>query len=206
MSELVSTKEDLLHNVQLTKDVVLELEAMQRDANYFQRRLIRLQSGWYWLAAPFTIFIFMAIIDKIFKLQNYFQVFLTFMFSIGLYLGLCFGVFYLNNYYVRSKLLRHKHRVNEIQELWPVLINDLQNHSVVPEKYWHSYALSCIESYLHTGRADTLKECLNLYEQETHQQLQLSTLKEIRDLQALQLNTLHGIQNLQILHFFKKLD
>lgn len=108
-----------------------------------------------------------------------FMIFCMAQFGIGLYLILHFslrGIFRKTAERNVSRLqaqLDEKQKVyyDLVQLVYPTLKRNL------PEDYWYSLAVASIAGYFRTGRAYTLKEALNLYEEEMHR-LRMENMQE----------------------------
>lgn len=59
------------------------------------------------------------------------------------------------------------------------IVTVVQEHSIVPQNYWYFYAIGKFESYLMDMREDSLKECINLFEEEQRHLQQLQHLNAI---------------------------
>lgn len=100
-------------------------------------------------------------------------------FGIGIYLLMHFslkGVFKKNTEKNVNKL---KVQIDENQkayyDLSQIIYPTLKRY--LPEDYWYSQAVSSIAGYFRTGRASTIKEALNLYEEEMHR-LRMENMQE----------------------------
>lgn len=128
-------------------------------------------------------FVFMLLSENF--LEKFSDMILPFMFfcmaqfGVGLYLILHFslkGVFKKKTEKNASKLQaqldeNQKAYYDLAQMVYPTLKRNL------PEDYWYSQAVASIAGYFRTGRANTLKEALNLYEEEMHR-LRMENMQE----------------------------
>ncbi|WP_434510089.1 hypothetical protein [Desulfitobacterium sp. AusDCA] len=55
------------------------------------------------------------------------------------------------------------------------------NTSIIPQDYRNLYSLNKIEGYLRNNRADTLRDCINLLEEDKKHEEQIENLKRIQD-------------------------
>ena len=94
-----------------------------------------------------------------------------------------YGYNQINNKALNKKLIINKERIQQIIHEREKILPYLEKNSLVPQSYRNVHALSNFESYLITGRAETLKEAMNLYEQELRHEQQIN---EIRIMQQLQ--------------------
>ncbi|MDG5789311.1 hypothetical protein QA612_17765 [Evansella sp. AB-P1] len=83
---------------------------------------------------------------------------------------------------VRGKLKKNMSRIDEIHIKLKNIENKI-NPELIPDNYINQYALSKLESYLVNKRADTLKEALNLFEQEKRHDEQMNELSIIHQIQ-----------------------
>lgn len=63
------------------------------------------------------------------------------------------------------------------------IIQYIETHSVVPADYRYYNALNCFEKYLINHRADNLKECINLFEQEIRHEEQINEIRLLQEMQ-----------------------
>lgn len=61
---------------------------------------------------------------------------------------------------------KYHNRLIEIENKVEQNINMLQKDSILPKAYWNSFAINKIIEYLINLRADSLKEAINLFENE----------------------------------------
>jgi hypothetical protein len=71
----------------------------------------------------------------------------------------------INKLVVSQRLRANAKRMMELRSNIEQDINYL-SHSIVPEDYWDEAIIEKLEKYVANKRASTLKECLNLFEQE----------------------------------------
>lgn len=64
------------------------------------------------------------------------------------------------------------------------IIQYIETHSVVPADYRYLSALNTFEKYLINKRADSLKECINLFEQEIRHEEQINEIRILQEMQA----------------------
>jgi hypothetical protein len=172
-------KNELISNIHWTKEVVLETEDLLYE-QYNQERDHRLL-----LAGPLEVLM------NPFHVRAYVVLILFLILSYSALSNVIGGLFsvlvgivaHITLVRVMNKTLiarpSHQEKILECEESIEAcderideLIDSLHEKSEVPEAYWDSDAIEKIEEYLVNRRADTLKECLNLYEQEeSHDQL-----------------------------------
>jgi hypothetical protein len=78
------------------------------------------------------------------------------------------------DYFKRKQLIRQiKPELIQISEQMNNLVEKLDQFTLLPEKYWTLQAVDTIGNYFQNRRADTLKEAINLYEDELYKAQQL---------------------------------
>lgn len=70
----------------------------------------------------------------------------------------------------------------------------LSRKSAIPQTYWTTWATYSIKTYFANGRADTLKEAINLFETEDHRRQSLKMLRIIHQEQIYQSALLDSIE------------
>ncbi|UAL47151.1 hypothetical protein K7887_20240 [Sutcliffiella horikoshii] len=63
------------------------------------------------------------------------------------------------------------------------LLLSLSSNSIIPKDYWTIDALNTFEKYIINKRAEDLKECINLYEQESRHDEQMREISAMQQLQ-----------------------
>jgi hypothetical protein len=76
---------------------------------------------------------------------------------------------------------KHHKKIVEIQKNRKIYVETLKNDSPVPMKYWNPHYLQMMEGYVSNKRADSLKESLNLLEEELRHNEKISQLKVIQE-------------------------
>ncbi|MRX72832.1 hypothetical protein GJU40_11810 [Bacillus lacus] len=186
-------RNNLLENIQWTKDVVLELEGVtekHRGLSAHQHSLLNykpfeglhnpLMLRFYVVPILFIVITLFILGDLLASLFIFIDAEGIWMFLSGITLFIVLplaGYFLLlrtiSNYLIRkSKVTRIEEAqglqssIESLHKTSMELKNSLAEHSAVPQSYLFPYAVSKLESFLVKHRADTLKECINLYEQE----------------------------------------
>lgn len=104
---------------------------------------------------------------------------------------------------VKKKIKKNKERINEIH----LLLNDLErkvNPVYIPRTYINKYALSKLQSYFLNKRADTLKEALNLFEQEKRHDQQMREINIVQQIQEMTYKKANEAATLGWYNLFKK--
>lgn len=104
--------------------------------------------------------------------------------SMVIFYGSLYFLFIWPTIHVNGKVKRNKERINEIKKLLGELSKNV-NPVHLPKTYINEYALSKLESYLLNKRADTLKEALNLFEQEKRHDQQMQEINAVQQLQEM---------------------
>jgi hypothetical protein len=78
---------------------------------------------------------------------------------------------------------------DEINELIAKTYDNCKATSILPEQYWNLHAVNKIKEYFVNLRADSLKEAINLYEDELLKLKQLDMLNNISELQKKMIQT-----------------
>ncbi|RDW16691.1 hypothetical protein [Oceanobacillus chungangensis] len=102
-----------------------------------------------------------------------------------------FTVLYIIGYtkYIRRKENRANQQLVENSSLIQSLTAEkeqllqLIHHSNIPQKYVSIGALQTFEQYVVNGRADNLKEAINLYEQELRHQEHMNELRQLKQIE-----------------------
>jgi hypothetical protein len=152
-------KDELLRNIRYTKNILLEIEKLhaQFRRNNKLPRPIKLKR---WL----IIGIILAVIfNRIYPL-----------FSWLCLISIVVGYFY-NIKVSEQRKSYYSLEDEQIRQKKEELIE-----SVIPNEYQDTQSLNKIESYLINQRADNLKECLNLLEDERKHNEQIRNLQEIQ--------------------------
>ncbi|NRD80824.1 hypothetical protein HPT25_26205 [Bacillus sp. BRMEA1] len=71
-----------------------------------------------------------------------------------------------------------------------------------PSDYAYPSAVDSFEGYLKNYRADSLKECINLYEQEMQHRERLNELRSLQQIQEMTLNEARSAKNLAFMGLF----
>ncbi|MCM3663467.1 hypothetical protein M3204_03575 [Mesobacillus subterraneus] len=109
----------------------------------------------------------------------------------------------INLYQIKKKTIKHADRIKEIIEEEKSLMEFLESLNL-PLDYCYPSAVGQFESYLLNQRADSLKECINLYEQEKQHQNQINELRTIQQIQELTLEEARTAKNIAIFSLFAR--
>ena len=171
------TREELYENLEFTETVVEQLEEIDERFHKIRRKPIQLGIGVHvtMSAILFCVAPLIVIYNQFFALDGGFPyVTLTNMmyFSGGTVVAYNLMVAGTNLYVVFSKKWLHRDEVGKLDLRRTGLTEKLRKATVVPAEYWSSRSLRLMQKYIINGRADTLKEALNLLEEELrHEQL-----------------------------------
>lgn len=88
----------------------------------------------------------------------------------------------LTRWQVKKQLEKFSARITTIIEEEKQLEQVLSG-CIIPERYRNPYAIGKFEDYMRNARADTLKECVNLLENERQHNEYMNQLRSIEDMQ-----------------------
>lgn len=193
-------KENLLRNIAETRNDVNRLQSIYSHLNSLYKSSIQLgcighvvafivywSLGVWLLSFILKIFSFLdvilyallseAILDSIATIIAYILIF-----------GVAFSYPYVFNQINKKRMKKNAEiaKSGEAQKLElekQAFIDKIQNNSVIPVDYCYTKALNAFERYLLNQRADNLKECINLYEQERRHEEQIQEIKLMQQLQ-----------------------
>lgn len=111
------------------------------------------------------------------------------------FLGVMLIIFllFLNRLQIMHRVKKNSPRINELNKEYQELSLSLKNTGLA-EQYSYTYAIEKLINYLSVGRADNLKEALNLFEIELRHDEQLNRLRDIHVQQQKQLQELQSIK------------
>jgi hypothetical protein len=109
----------------------------------------------------------------------------------------------INLYQIKKKTTRHAERIKEIINEEKNLMQFLEGINL-PLNYCYPSTIMQFESYLLNHRADTLKECINLYEQELRHQDHINELRTIQQMQEMTLREARTAKNVAIFNLFAR--
>jgi hypothetical protein len=195
MSELISSntqKNSILENLNFTKDQVSTLVNNHREyVNYHRKPLnfSRLKHVVAFLLFSLALSLLYAIVaSPIAVVFNIETESLTEPVAVPLFIGsiilyfICYRLF--NNRQQKVKLVKHAVRINQIISEKEMILHRLDQESIVPSTYRNMSALNRFIQYFKDGRAETMKEAMNLYEQEVRHEEQLQEIQVMQHLQA----------------------
>ncbi|MCG7344044.1 hypothetical protein MHZ92_07865 [Sporosarcina sp. ACRSL] len=195
------SKEDVVANLDYTAPRVYELDRLKEEYRIFELKdpLKFGLYGYYERTYPLPIYfnailaliIFAIPLWCVFVFQGFFSKILIFAITVTIfyYISKPFKfIFKKIDFSSRKALItiNYESACKEFDEqstqlAGPIidLLDDLRENSVVPENYWHTDAMRKITRYFANHRAETLKEAINLYEQEAredqrHKEVQLA--------------------------------
>lgn len=115
--------------------------------------------------------------------------------SLFRFLGIILIIFllFLNSLQIRHRVKKNSSRINELNKEYQDLSLSLKSTDLA-EQYSYTYAIEKLINYLSVGRADNLKEALNLFEVELRHDEQLNRLRDIHLQQQKQLQELQSIK------------
>ena len=158
-------KEELLQNINYTKNILLEKDKLQKEWNKIYDQVpYTIKLKWWVIIA----IILAEILNKSYPLMSWLCL-----------LSPILGYLYNEKVtYQRDSLISSKKNEFDVQFQQ---INKALTKSVIPPKYQDLWSINKIKGYLVNQRADNLKECLNLLEDEIKHNQQIENLQEIQN-------------------------
>ncbi|WCK57327.1 hypothetical protein PP175_29495 (plasmid) [Aneurinibacillus sp. Ricciae_BoGa-3] len=119
--------------------------------------------------------------------------FFIFLVCIPFYL---ISVYTYNKKFVAKRIISNEQNMREWEKEWKRQRMTLFAKSQIPQAYWDVSVLNVFEAYLVNRRADTLKECINMFEEEQRYSEHMRQLSIIAQQQA-EINS--RLQNIEFL-------
>lgn len=91
-----------------------------------------------------------------------------------------------------------KVRLNEMLQETAGVLSSLYKYNIIPQKYQTLIAISTLFEYFNNGRVDSMKEAINLFEQELRQQLIVDSVQNLSDIVSQMGNSI--VRNQQMLY------
>ncbi len=186
--ENLSKKQELLANLEQTKEIIKRNLQANSKLNSLQKELAKNNTEvWYTLLGVIIgISALVVSSTSLQKLKNYEPIFI--LIPIGLVV-LSIVLFRRLGKVKEKSLIRKRFetRKNEIDEINSIILatfEEVENISVLPEKYRNIQSIEKIQEYITNKRADSLKEALNLYEDEKMKSQQTRALNRISQQQT----------------------
>ena len=174
-------KDILLEEIRHYQSIVNQsINLQQEHESYYSQPAFFISLG---LWARIVIFIIIWIITVNTLSSAEYSTMNTFLLMV-IFCGYIYFLFIWPTVYVKKKVKRNKERINEIKSSLGEL-NKNVNPVHLPKVYINKYALSKLETYLINKRADTLKEALNLFEQERRHDQQMQEINAVQQLQEM---------------------
>ncbi|WP_018921971.1 hypothetical protein [Salsuginibacillus kocurii] len=191
----MESKEELLSEVRYYKNLVNKFVTLQNEFNDYHTKPLANLTLWNKLVKLFVLYlisgiVFISILDNVL------------LFTIT-FVGSIYFLFVWPKVHVKKKLIRNQPRIREIQSL----IEDLENNirpKYIPNSYINIYALTRIETYLVDKRADTLKEALNLFEQEKRHDKYMREINLVQQMQEITYNKASEATSIGWINLFKR--
>jgi hypothetical protein len=202
----ITDKETYLLNIRLTKERIKRLKDNYEEYSFIHKKPLNFN----WLQHIIVWFIMLVAVSYVIDLIT---LPLRYIFGEGEMSNFAFGIYviiytilYINAYVKinRNKLNKKMTQYAERAEIIPFeneqLLFEIENESFIPVDYRNLYTLGKLEKYFINGRADDLKEAINLFEEEKRYDEQMNEIKIMQELQlatyrkADEANTLGWIQ------------
>ncbi len=174
------TKDELLHNIELTLTMVEQMEKANLQAERIRRKPIRLAFSFHFaLVALLTALIGgFFLLDEMGVFNTEYQWIqrdnLLYFLAVPL-IGYPAIVYFANLYVVLAKRWLYRDELQKLELRRLGMIEKLNNASYIPSDYWQVAHLTLMRKYLRNKRADSLKEALNLLEEELRYEQLLSS-------------------------------
>jgi hypothetical protein len=165
------SKDELLHNIELTLTMVEQMEKANLQVERIRRKPIRLAFSLHFaLVAVVTALIGgFFLLDEMGMFNKEYQWIqrdnLLYFLAIPL-IGYPTIVYFSNLYVVLAKRWLYRDELQKLELRRLGMIEKLNNTSYIPADYWTVAQLTRMRKYLRNKRADSLKEVLNLLEEE----------------------------------------
>jgi len=166
--------EDLAVDIEATIDAIQNI--LELDENYvaeFQRTI-----DTYLSTHLFIAFVLSSILSIILAYALSPFKYWTWFFT-GVFVFYIVAVGQIEKVFVKKRIEAKKDIYLSYPREREKLIDMLRMASSVPEAYWHVQALQIMRLYVINGRADTIKEAINLLEHEIRVDQQLQSLRNI---------------------------
>jgi len=169
-------KSNLAENLSLTESLVTKYVENQKEINHYYEKP---------MSFPIWLHIIFGLIGYGIFGNLLLIIFLAFNIGAPLnYVSIVIGALIypigynvLNSKLREKKISKNKDQIEELNKHNKTTISKLEEKSIIPEDYWSKEALSHFKKYIQNQRADTLKEAINLYEQEQHQNRQMNEIR-----------------------------
>lgn len=179
-TRLYEEKEQLIENLSTTNILIERLMKLDNEyGSYFKKPL-----NFAWWGHILAFLIFNQVVNSILlNLPIYFLNYLSqFMFPINIVIYIILYTQF-NKKAIQKRVSTNKNRINEISDQHQEIITLLNRDSIVPPDYRNAYAVSKFITYLKNGRAENLKEAMNLYEQEIRHDEQVRQIRIMQEIQ-----------------------
>lgn len=169
-------KGKLLQEIHANHNLINKYSQNIENINYYEREYINsrdsiVKSMVLALVIQLIGIIFGGGIISLLKLTREIDITYSIIFNIILYFLL---TSFLYIYLHKRKRLKGFDLVSSILSANNAIVQELNKRkATVPSRYWNKYAISKFKEYLMTNRADTLKECIRIFESEKLQYDQL---------------------------------
>lgn len=190
-------KNELLLNIDETRNLIKKLQNIHRSLTSLYKKPIKLGCLGhlvffivYWIAVSFSLAYILGVVFYPIKLvfpQNMVDSFGTAI-AILILVIVAFSYPYLFNLINKKRLKVNAEIAKSADTIRlelekQTIIDYIKTHSVIPDDYCYLHALNTFEKYLINNRADSLKECINLFEQEKRHDEQLQEIRVIQQIQ-----------------------
>jgi hypothetical protein len=190
-------KEELLLNINETREAVKKVQGIHNQLTSLFKKPMNF--GCIGHVIAFTVYvplmsILVGFVLEIFLIpikwittENTFDV-ITTVWAYSILIGIAISYPYAFNLINKKRSKKNEELFNNelVQKLEKeklYLLQRINDYTVIPEDYRYVNALNIFEKYLVNQRADNLKECINLFEQEKRHEEEIQELKIMQQMQ-----------------------
>lgn len=167
------SKEELLENIQYTRDILEENIQITNEYWSYYEKPIQLSAFIPFLIAVVSyIFFYMVIPNHKEVSPLALTIYLMILYSLGIYIA--------NKILLKKKLKDAAPEMEALSDQYYANIDEMSEYSIIPPDYRIIHALNSFEKYLMNLRADDLKECIHIYEEDCKHNEQMAQLKHMQ--------------------------
>ncbi|MCX7922245.1 MAG: hypothetical protein N3B21_09585 [Clostridia bacterium] len=183
LNSITQDKKELLENIYISKRLVEQFGSIYSDINRLYNSKAKVIDFISIYPATIGAVPFVLVLDLV---VGIFSTFLANLIFVIMAMNFVTAIIVLitKNYLIRlvqqQNIKKNGHEIEALKCEGQKVIFELQKHSIIPQKYWTMHALSSFEGYLLNIQADSLKECINIYEQQLQHMERINELKNIQ--------------------------
>lgn len=178
------SKDELIKNLEVTNQLICQIE--EADLEYAEYHREHQMSTFLVFLGSFVMMVTMLVVVssayRVFKFESFLIGLVSFAIVVFLPVITMVSLSLIMRKRKREITIeKNKLRIQEIEINVSQWLDLLEQNTILPENYRYSFASENIYGYLINLRADTLKEALNLFEEELRHQEQMSAINIIRE-------------------------